>query len=54
MLKSQTNRHFEQKSEGVKKIVFHKFKIYKKGGKIIKKPYRVVIKKTLTPSGVKK
>jgi hypothetical protein len=54
MLKYETNRLIEQKSEGVKKIVFHKVKIYKKGGKIIKKPYKVVIKKTLTPSGVKK
>lgn len=44
----------ENKTESAKKIVLQKFKILKKGGKIIKKPYKVVIKKTLAPSGTQK
>jgi hypothetical protein len=54
VLKYATKSLLENKTEGVKKIVLHKVKIFKKGGKIIKKPYKVVIKKTLTPRGAKK
>jgi len=54
VLKYATKSLLENKTEGVKKIVLHKVKIFKKGGKIIKKPYKVVIKKTLIPRGAKK
>ena len=47
VLKYATKSLLDDKSEGVKKIVFHKVKIFKKDGKIIKKPYKVVIKKKL-------
>jgi hypothetical protein len=47
ILKYATKRLLEDKPANVKKIVVHKVKIIKKDGKLIKKPYKIVIKKAL-------
>lgn len=46
MLKAATKSLMEDKPETVKKIVVHKVKIIKQDGKIIKKPYKIVFKKS--------